>query len=108
MFRLRYPVTAGSHFRETLSFSASGSAVNTIPSHQCRLWSSALRVGDLLKPLTFGQVQPQQPREAHRRHAGVELGRRLAQELVGVWNRGSRWKRCREGEKVDEGGGLSR
>lgn len=43
--------------------------------------------------VTFGQVQAQEPREAHRRHAGVEVRRRVAQELVRIWNEGSRWKR---------------
>lgn len=38
--------------------------------------------------VTFGQVQSQQPREAHGRHAGVEVGRRVAQELVHIWNKG--------------------
>lgn len=65
-------------------------------------WIKGFGLYSVLKGLTSGQVEPQQPWEAHRRHAGVQVGRRIAQELVRVWNKGSRWRRSREWKKVDE------
>lgn len=62
-------------------------------THYQSLWRDSSVRKSRCSHVTFGQIKSQEAGETHRRHTGVEVRRRVTEELVHVWR--TEWRRSK-------------